>query len=234
MVELIKINKVYPPDIVALLDISCTVRRGEMLFLTGMSGAGKTSLLKLICAIEHPTKGVIEVDGQDLSKISASRLQRVRQRIGIAYQDFKLLPKHTVFQNIAMPMEVTYKSKKIINDRIDFLLDALNLTSKKEFRTEILSRGEQQRVSIARAAANYPPLLLADEPTGNLDPMHTKLVINLFEQLNQAGTALIIATHDESIYKDSTHQILDLDHGKMNFLGTIDQKPDAGYTGDRL
>lgn len=232
IVELIKVNKVYPPDIVALLDISFTVRRGEMLFLTGMSGAGKTSLLKLICAIEHPTKGVIEVDGHDLSKISANRLQKIRQRIGIAYQDFKLLPKHTVFQNIAMPMEVTYKSQKVINDRIDFLLEALNLTAKKEFRTEILSRGEQQRVSIARAAANYPPLLLADEPTGNLDPMHTKLVFKLFEQLNKDGTALIIATHDESTYKNLSHQILDLDHGRMKFLGAIDQKPAIENVGE--
>ncbi len=114
IVEFVKVNKVYPPDVVALLDISFLVHRGEMLFLTGMSGAGKTSLLKLICAIEHPTKGVIEIDNNDLAKISASNLQKIRQRIGIAYQDFKLLPKHTVFQNIAMPMEVTYTPKKIV------------------------------------------------------------------------------------------------------------------------
>jgi len=231
IVEFIKVNKVYPPDIIALVDISFLLKRGEMLFLTGMSGAGKTSLLKLICSIEHPTRGVVEVNGYDLSKVSSANLQKLRQRIGIAYQDFKLLPKHTVFQNIAMPMEVTYTSKKIIKDRISFLLDALNLSQKIDFRADKLSRGEQQRVAIARAAANYPPLLLADEPTGNLDPKHTELVINLFEQLNQAGTSLIIATHDESIYKDSSHKVIDLDHGKMQFWGPIDQKPET-YEGE--
>jgi cell division transport system ATP-binding protein len=233
ILEFVKVNKVYPPDIIALVDISFLLNRGEMLFLTGMSGAGKTSLLKLICAIEHPTKGVIEVNGNDLSKVSLPNLQKIRQRIGIAYQDFKLLPKHTVFQNIAMPMEVTYTPKKIIKDRISFLLDALNLSKKIDIRADKLSRGEQQRVAIARAAANYPPLLLADEPTGNLDPQHTGLVINLFDQLNQAGTALIIATHDESIYKDSNHKIINLDRGNMQFWGAVDQKPDL-YEGESL
>ena len=233
IVEFVKVNKVYPPDIVALLDISFTVHKGEMLFLTGMSGAGKTSLLKLICAIEQPTKGVIEISGNDLGKVSSAQLQEIRQTIGIAYQDFKLLPQHTVFQNIAMPMEVTYTPTKTIKDRIAFLLDTLNLSTKKDIRAAKLSRGEQQRVSIARAAANYPPLLLADEPTGNLDPTHTELVINLFKQLNKAGTALIIATHDESIYKDSTHQVLDLKHGRMQYFGPINQKP-AQATGETL
>lgn len=233
IVEFVKVNKTYPPDVVALRDLSFVVKRGEILFLTGMSGAGKTTLLKLICAIEHPTRGVIEVDGNDLAKVSAASLQKIRQRIGIAYQDFKLLPKHSVFQNIAMPMEVIYTPKKVIKERIDFLLDTLNLSKKRDIKPEKLSRGEQQRVAIARAAANYPPLLLADEPSGNLDSKHTELVINLFEQLNLAGTALIIATHDQSIYKNSSHSILHLDHGRIDYFGSVASKPDT-FEGDDL
>lgn len=215
IVEFVKVSKIYPPDIMAVHNVSFAVKPGKMLFLTGMSGAGKTTLLKLVCAIEHPTKGVVEVGGQDLSKIKPAELQKIRQQIGVAYQDFKLLPKQTVYQNIAMPMEVTYTPKKTIRDRINYLLDLLNLHGKQDSKTEKLSRGEQQRVTIARAAANYPPLILADEPTGNLDPTHTRLVVKLFEELNRAGTTLIIATHDESIYSNSSHQVLDLAQGRL-------------------
>ncbi len=213
IIEFIKVSKIFPPDVIALRDITFTVNTSDMLFLTGMSGAGKTTILKLINAIEQPSKGIIEVCGQDLSKIKPTKLQKIRQQIGVAYQDFKLLPKLTVFQNIAMPMEVTYTPMKEIKERIDFLLDTLKLSHKKNIRPQKLSRGEQQRVAIARAAANSPRLLLADEPTGNLDPTHSQLVVNLFEQLNKTGTTLIIATHDQSIYDQSKHQILDLSQG---------------------
>lgn len=226
IVEFVKVSKIYPPDVMALRNVSFSVTPGKMLFLTGMSGAGKTTLLKLVCAIEHPTKGVVEVDGQDLSKVKPADLQRIRQKIGVAYQDFKLLPKQSVYQNIAMPMEVTYTPKKTIRDRIAYLLDLLNLNGKQDIKTEKLSRGEQQRVAIARAAANYPPLILADEPTGNLDPTHTKLVVKLFEQLNRAGTTLIIATHDQSIYSHSSHQVLDLAQGTLS-AHTPDPVPDT-------
>jgi cell division transport system ATP-binding protein len=215
IIEFIKVTKIYPPDVVALKDISFNVRQGEMIFLTGMSGAGKTTLLKLICSLEHPSKGLIEIMGKDLGKMKPRDLQKLRQQTGVAYQDFKLLPRHTVYQNIAMPMEVTYKQPKQIKERIDFLLDALNLSRKKEIKTDRLSRGEQQRVAIARAAANSPPLLLADEPTGNLDPTNKALVVNLFTALNQAGTTMIIATHDRSIYQGKNHTIIDIDQGEI-------------------
>ncbi len=214
-VEFIKVNKIYPPDVVALRDISFTVKPGEMLFLTGKSGAGKTTLLKLICALEHPTKGLIEVAGEDIGKISPRDLQLLRQKIGMAYQDFKLLPKLSVYQNIAMPMEVTFTPKKTIRDRINYLLDLLNLNGKENINPDKLSRGEQQRVALARAAANYPPLLLADEPTGNLDQENSKLVIKLFEQLNRAGTTLIIATHDQLLYQNYPKQTIEISQGKL-------------------
>ena len=215
IVEFVKVAKIYPPDIVALNGITFSLKKGTMLFLTGMSGAGKTTLLKLICAIEQPTSGLVEVTNRDMAKIHPKVLQKIRRKIGVAYQDFKLLPKLTVYQNIAMAMEVNFASKRIIRDRIKYLLDALNIHDKIDAIPEKLSRGEQQRVAIARAAANSPPLLLADEPTGNLDPTHSELVIKLFEELNNTGTTLIIATHDKSLYAGSSHQILDLSQGEL-------------------
>lgn len=215
MVVAVRISKVYIPDIVALKDVSLAVDQGEMVFLTGMSGAGKTTLLKLISAIEKPTKGLIEVAGQDLSKITPTALQQLRQKIGVAYQDFRILPKLTVFENIAMPMEVTYQSTLSIRNRVDELLEILGMPEKKTIPVSKLSRGEQQRVAIARAAANSPPLLLADEPTGNLDADSTERVMDLFLQLHAAGSTIIIATHDESILRSGSHRILDLRQGEL-------------------
>jgi cell division transport system ATP-binding protein len=213
LVDIVKATKVYPPDIVAIQNISLTVAKGELLFLTGMSGAGKTTLLKLICAAEKITKGVIEVAGLDLAQTSAVDIQRLRRQIGVVFQDFKILPKQTVFQNIAMPMEVTYRDPREIRRRVDELLEHLQLAHKRQIETGKLSRGEQQRVAIARAAANSPPLLLADEPTGNLDAGVSELVMGLFEQLNRQGSTLIIATHDESIYRHTRHRKVELEHG---------------------
>jgi cell division transport system ATP-binding protein len=216
LIELVKVSKVYPPDVLALEDVSLKVLRGEILFLTGMSGAGKTTLLKLICCLETPTKGLIEVAGRDLSRIKSAGIQRMRQKIGVAYQDFKLLDKLTVMQNIAMAMEVTYKSKGEIRKRIMELLDMLNLTDKVNKLAGELSRGEQQRVALARAAANSPAVLLADEPTGNLDPAATDLVVNLFRQLNETGSTIVIATHDETIYEETDYRVMDLHYGHIS------------------
>lgn len=215
IIDFAKVSKIYPPDVIALRDVSFTVQPGGTLFITGMSGAGKSSLLKLISAIERPSQGVTLVAGHDLDKISPSQLQNLRRQMGVSFQDFKLLPKQSVADNIAMAMEVTYTPKKTIRDRINYLLDSLQLTNKRDVRLEKLSRGEQQRVAIARAAANYPPLLLADEPTGNLDQTTTKLVIDLFDQLRRAGTTLIIATHDQSLYANTSHQVIELDQGRI-------------------
>ncbi|MDH3393047.1 MAG: cell division ATP-binding protein FtsE [Desulfobulbaceae bacterium] len=214
-VEMVKVSKVYPPDVVALQDVSFAITQGEIVFLTGMSGAGKTSLLKLICCIERPTKGLIEVAGQDLSRLNPKAVQLLRQKIGVAYQDFKLLPQRTVFQNIAVPMEVTYQPQRVIKQRVEELIDMLNLTDKRNKCIFELSRGEQQRVALARAAANEPPLLLADEPTGNLDNSTSKLVMNLFSHLNQNGTTIMIATHDETIYRNNNNRVLDMSHGLL-------------------
>lgn len=215
IVELTKVTKTYRPDVTALKDISLSVKKGEILFLSGMSGAGKSTLLKLIFGMVKPTKGVVEVDNNDLSRINSRSLQKMRQKIGVAYQDFRLLGKLTVFQNIAMSMEVAYKNPTIIRTRVEDLLDMLMLTDKRDTLVGKLSRGEQQRVAIARAAANSPPLLLADEPTGNLDATITSVVMNLFRQLNDSGTTIIIATHDTSIYHDTPHRLIEIKQGRL-------------------
>jgi cell division transport system ATP-binding protein len=215
MVDLTRVTKSYPPDVLALDDISLQVRAGEMLFLTGRSGAGKTTLLRLISAIEKPTKGFIEVAGMDLSKTSRGKIQKLRRRIGVAYQNFKLLPERTVAQNIAISMEVDYRSRLFIRKQTRDLLARLGLEDKHNFKAGKLSRGEQQRVAIARAVANKPDLILADEPTGNLDAETTGLVMDLFRDCNEAGTTLLIATHDKAIYSDPENQVLQLSRGRI-------------------
>ena len=225
IVDIVKITKVYPPDIIAVQNVSLAISQGEMLFLTGMSGAGKTTMLKMICCIEKPTKGMIEVAGQDLSRMSQAKIQLMRQQIGVVYQDFKVLPRQTVYQNIAIPMEVIYRSPKEIRKRVDELLERLRITHKRDIQTDKLSRGEQQRVAIARAAANAPPLILADEPTGNLDSQASADVMNLFKQLNRSGTTVIIATHDKSIYENTRHRKVELEHGLFSSQAIHKQLP---------
>jgi cell division transport system ATP-binding protein len=215
LIDIVKVSKVYPPNIMALDNISLTIGRGEMVFLTGASGAGKTTLLKLLCFLEHPTKGLIEHDQKDVSKLSAIDLQLMRQQIGVAYQDFKLLPKHTVYQNIALAMEVRYENPVKIKKRVLELLNDLGLPDKIHIPTNKLSRGEQQRVCLARACANRPGLVLADEPTGNLDSASTDKVMTLLNKLHKSGTTLLIATHDETIYKDTDHRIINIENGKL-------------------
>ena len=230
IVEIVRATKIYTPDVVALEDISLSIVYGEMVFLTGMSGAGKTTLLKLICGIERPDKGLVEVTGKDLNRITGGEIPRLRQQIGMAYQDFKLLPDRTVAQNIAMAMEVSYQNIRTIKKRVIELLQKLRLEHKHDALAGNLSRGEQQRVTVARSVANSPALILADEPTGNLDSKTTKLVMDLFEQCNISGTTIIIATHDEGIYRRSANRVLELHSGRLispadNTISTLDNMP---------
>lgn len=213
MVELIKVGKSYPPDVEALTEVSLSIARGEMVFLTGVSGAGKTTLLRMLCRIEQPDKGLVEVDGMNMSKLSRGKVQQLRRRIGMAYQDFKLLPERSVARNIALAMEVTYQKKSFIRKQTKTMLEQLGLSSKQHAKASELSRGEQQRVSIARALANNPDLILADEPTGNLDAETTGRVMELFHEQRKRGATIVIATHDPSIYQDSDFRVVELKNG---------------------
>ena len=200
MIDLIKVSKVYPPDVQALTDVSLTVRRGEIVFLTGMSGAGKSTLLRLLSRIEKADKGLVEVAGIDVAKLPQRQIHVLRRKVGMAYQDFKLLPERTVADNIAISMEVAYRTPAFIDKRTRELLDRLDLAKKYATPAEELSRGEQQRVSIARAVANFPEIVLADEPSGNLDSHNRDEIHRLFFELrDRLGQTIVIVTHDEHL-----------------------------------
>lgn len=218
MIEMIKVSRVYPPNITALSDISFSIPTGEMFFLIGRSGAGKTTLLKLICNMETPSNGLIEVAGYNINRLKGKDLAHLRQRIGVAYQDFKLLSDRTVAENVAIAMEVSYKKPSAIKHRVTDLLAQLQLSDKHNTLTCELSRGEQQRVALARSVANSPRLILVDEPTGNLDATTTERVMDLLTRSNKAGATIVIATHDNSIYQKRNHRIMELRHGKIHSL----------------
>lgn len=218
MIEMIKVSRTYVPNITALSDISFSIETGEMFFLIGRSGAGKTTLLKLICNMETPTNGLIEVAGYNINTLKGKDLAHLRQKIGVAYQDFKLLSNRTVAENIAIAMEVSYKKPRTIRHRVKDLLDQLQLADKHNTLTGELSRGEQQRVALARAVANSPRLILVDEPTGNLDASTTERVMELLTRSNKAGATIVIATHDDSIYQQRNHRIMELRDGKIHSL----------------
>jgi cell division transport system ATP-binding protein len=223
MIELIKVSKNYPPDVVALKDITVSINSGEMFFIIGMSGAGKTTLLKLLCSMESPSSGLIEIAGQSIQQLRGFKLARLRQKIGVAYQDFKLLSDRTTAENVAISMEVSYKKPQIIRNRFRSLLEQLDLADKHDTITGELSRGEQQRVALARAIANSPTMILVDEPTGNLDAITTERVMQLLTNCNKAGATVIIATHDQSIYRHTSHRVMELRRGQLHNLvgGTV-------------
>ncbi len=212
---MIKVSKIYPPDSAALRNISLTISSGEMFFVIGMSGAGKTTLLKLLCSMEPVSRGLIEIGGQPITKLKGYHLARLRQKIGVAYQDFKLLVDRTTAENIAISMEVSYKKPQLIRKRVRDLLDQLGLADKHDTITGELSRGEQQRVALARAVANSPTIILVDEPTGNLDATTTERVMKLLNKCNKSGATIVIATHDDSIYRNSPHRVMELQDGEI-------------------
>jgi cell division transport system ATP-binding protein len=218
MIEMIKVSKLYPPDVIALKDVSISVAREEMFFIIGRSGAGKTTLLKLVSSMEPASNGLIEISGNPIHQLKGHKLARLRQKIGVAYQDFKLLTDRTTAENIAISMEVSYKKPQIIRRRVKDLLDQLNLTDKHNTITGELSRGEQQRVTLARAIANSPAMILVDEPTGNLDADTTERVMELLTKCNKSGATIVIATHDDSIYRHTNHRVMELRKGRMHSL----------------
>jgi cell division transport system ATP-binding protein len=218
MIEMIKVSKKFPPNVMALDDISVSIASGEMFFLIGRSGAGKTTLLKLLCNMERPSNGLIEVAGMNIHQVTGNKLAKLRQKVGVAYQDFRLLTDRTVAENIAISMEVSYKKPQIIRNRVRSLLAQLQLEDKHDILTGDLSRGEQQRVALARAVANSPALILVDEPTGNLDATSTEQVMELLIRCSNSGATIVIATHDEALYRHSTHRIMKLHNGKLASL----------------
>jgi cell division transport system ATP-binding protein len=214
MIQLFHVSKNFGAN-VALKDISLRIRKGEYVFITGPSGAGKTTLLRLLFGAERPTEGQILIDRINLNRISRLNLDLLRRRIGFVFQDFKLLPRKTVFQNVAIALEVIGERSALVRKKTHQMLRAVGLSKKEEAYPLQLSGGEQQRVAIARAVVNNPLILLADEPTGNLDPDITRDIMILFRSINLRGTTVVIATHSRELMRDTDQRIVHLSEGKV-------------------
>ena len=215
MIRFEDVTKAYKGDVVALRELSLEILKGEFVFLVGPSGSGKSTFLKLLLRDEVATGGKVMVAGRDIGRLGSWKVPQLRRNIGCVFQDFKLLANKTVYENVAFALEVIGRPKHIVRTQVPQILDLVGLTKKAEnFPTE-LSGGEQQRVSIARAFVNRPLILLADEPTGNLDPATTVGIMRLLDRINRTGTTVVMATHDQRIVDAMRRRVIELDHGSL-------------------
>ncbi|RUO78686.1 cell division ATP-binding protein FtsE [Pseudidiomarina taiwanensis] len=215
MIKFEQVSKTYPGGFQALNQVNFHVEPGEMAFLTGHSGAGKSTLLRLIGMMERPTTGRVLINGHDLRKITRKQIPYVRRDIGMIFQDHRLLMDKTVLDNVALPLLIEGYSMQEARKRVQAALEKVGLGDKLRHYPMMLSGGEQQRVGIARAVVNKPPLLLADEPTGNLDPKLSMEIIKLFEDFNKVGVSVLIATHDLGLIARMRYRTLTLKEGRM-------------------
>ncbi|NMM41526.1 cell division ATP-binding protein FtsE [Pseudoalteromonas arctica] len=216
MINFQQVSKTYPGGHRALEKVNFHVKPGELAFLTGHSGAGKSTLLKLISLMERPSAGHVFINGVDLNAVKSRQIPYVRRDIGIIFQNHRLLERHTIFDNVALPLIIEGTHHKQIEKRVHGALDKVGLLDKVKCHPSTLSGGEQQRVGIARAIVNSPPLLLADEPTGNLDPELSMDILRLFEEFNNHGTTVLIATHDLGLISRMRYRSLTLKDGRMS------------------
>lgn len=225
MIEFEKVYKRYPNGREALTDVSLRIAPGEMVFLTGRSGAGKSSVLKLIALLERPTRGNVTVAGMQTRNLPSRKIPGFRQKVGMVFQDHKLLTDRPVFDNVALPLIVTDTPLREIDKRVRAALDQVGLLGKEKLSPLELSVGEQQRVGIARAFVAKPPIVIADEPTGNLDPELAREIMRLFKRFQDVGVTLVIATHDHDLVREFGTRQLVLDDGRLRDTGT--PAPDA-------
>ena len=226
MLEFDQVSKSYPGGFVALDRVSFKLEKGEMAFLTGHSGAGKSTLLKLISLIERPSAGRVFINGVDLTGIKPRQIPYVRRDVGMIFQDHRLLMNHSVFDNVALPLVIEGFTGRDMAKRVHAALDQVGLLDKARCLPATLSGGEAQRVGIARAVVNKPPLLLADEPTGNLDPDLSKDIMRVFEAFNQVGVSVLVATHDLGLVARMKYRTLTLKQGKMINDGLLQYQED--------
>jgi cell division transport system ATP-binding protein len=215
IVSLQRVNKVYRNGSRALLDVSLQIRRGDFLFITGPSGSGKSTLLKLLYGEEKANQGSVIVNDCNLSQLQGNELSMLRRRIGVVFQDYKLIPRRTVSENVAFVLWAQGFTRKEIHRRLLPTLKMVGLHDKANCFPDELSGGEQQRVSIARAIVSTPPLLLADEPTGNLDPDNSWQVIKILKKLNSIGITVVVTTHDEHLVRLSNHPVMQIRNGRL-------------------
>jgi len=215
MIRLDNVTKIYKDSVVALQDASIEVGKGEFVFVVGPSGSGKSTMIRLLLKEEEPTKGDIFVAGKNIGKLSPWKVPYLRRNMGTVFQDFKLLPDKTVFDNVAFALEVIGQSRATIDSRVPEILTLVGLGEKLANYPDELSGGEQQRVSIARAFVNRPLILLADEPTGNLDPATSVDIMKLLDRINRVGTTVIMATHDNAIVDAMRRRVVELEDGRV-------------------
>lgn len=213
MIALDNVYKTYASGATALNGISLRIKKGEFVFVVGPSGSGKTTFFKLLLKELEPTSGVIYMNNQNIGKLKRRRVPKMRRGIGVVFQDFRLLKDRTVYENIAFAMRVVGKSSRVIKDTVPQLLAVVGLSNKGDAYPKELSGGEQQRVALARALANNPPVLLADEPTGNLDPKNAWEIMGLLEEINMRGTTVIVVTHNKEIVENMQKRVITLSNG---------------------
>jgi cell division transport system ATP-binding protein len=215
MIELKDVYKTYPNGVLAVNGINVKIRQGEFVYVVGPSGAGKSTFIKMMYREERPSKGTILINGIDLSQMKDKKVPLLRRNIGVVFQDYKLLPTLSVYENIAFALEVIEESPKTIKKRVMEVLELVKLKHKARFLPTELSGGEQQRVSIARSIVNKPKVVIADEPTGNLDPETTWEIMDIFKEINDRGTTVVMATHNKDIVNNLKRRVIAIEGGKI-------------------
>jgi cell division transport system ATP-binding protein len=227
MIQLHNVSLAYQKDATALNDITLRIEKGEFVFLTGPSGAGKTTLLRLLYGALTPTRGQVLIDGQNVSRMAASHIPILRRGIGVVFQDFKLLPNRTVFENVSITLEVLGWGRADIGKKVMHMLKQMGMEGKINLTPQRLSGGEQQRVALARALVNDPKILVADEPTGNLDDANKNQILNIFKEANVRGTTVVVATHDRRLIDNCHKRLVTLNKGEI-----VEQMEKEGITGE--
>ena len=215
MIKTINVSKIYRGNVTALHDASIEILKGEFVFLVGPSGSGKSTFIRLMIREEQPTSGEIYVAGKNIAQLASWKIPMLRRNVGCVFQDFKLLPNRTVYENVAFALEVIGRPMSTIEKQVPEILDLVGLAEKRVHRPDELSGGEQQRVAIARAFVNRPQILLADEPTGNLDPATSVEIMKLLDRINRMGTTVLMATHDHAIVDAMRRRVIELEKGSV-------------------
>ncbi len=215
MISFTKVKKTYPGNITALQDVNLEIRRGEFVFVLGHSGAGKSTFLKLILREEVASAGRVLVGGRDLSRIRQRDIPYLRRGLGVVFQDFRLIPTMTAFENVAFAMRVTNIPEREIKKRVPYVLNLVGLAGKARSLPHEMSGGEQQRVALARALVHSPPIIIADEPTGNIDPELSVEIMELLKAINMVGTTVVVVTHEHELAQRFSERIITIDHGNV-------------------